>query len=195
MVEKFTFSLRNSTTSERLPWPVAAFTAVTFMSATAVGVTATDTFTRLTMLGGVIACIAIWQVLRDPLVIASLMTMVFGAVLGWGLNFYDRIHWYDDFAHFTFSFVSVIALARIALPRFHSDSLFLLLFATWLAWLGIGSLWEIAEWGSDQLANTYHSRGYPDTMYDMILNSTGAALGLVVHWRWLHRPSPLAKQD
>ena len=172
-----------------LPWPVAAFTAITFMSALAVGVTSTDTFSRLTMLGGLVACIAIWQTVRDPLVIASLMTMVFGAVLGWGLNFYDRIWWYDDLAHFLFSFVTVMALARLALPRFRADSVVLLMVATWLAWLGIGSLWEIAEWTSDQLANTEHSRGYTDTMHDMMLNSTGAGLGMFIYWRWLHLPN------
>ena len=105
-----------------LPWPVAAFTAITFMSALAVGVTSTDTFSRLTMLGGLVACVAIWQTVRDPLVIASLMTMVFGAVLGWGLNFYDRIWRYDDPAHYLSSSVTAMALARLALPRLRADA-------------------------------------------------------------------------
>lgn len=173
----------------RLPWAVVAFSTVTMASAVLVGLSASDHFTRLTMLAGILACIALWQTLRDPLVICAVTTMVLGAVLGWGMNFYDRIWWYDDLIHFLFSFVGVAAIARLALHRFRADSVLLLLTALWLAWLGIGSLWEIAEWASDQLDGTGHSRGYADTMYDMILNSAGSAIGVWAYWRWLRTPA------
>lgn len=173
----------------RLHWAVVAYAVVTMALAAAVGLTATDLFTRLTMLGGILACIAVWQTVRDPAVIACLMTMVLAAVLGWGLDLYGRIWWYDDLVHFASSLVGVIAIARLTLPRFRADSVLLLLTALWLAWLGIGSLWEIAEWTSDQLTGTGHSRGYADTMADMILNSAGSALGVWVYWRWLRTPT------
>lgn len=166
-------------------WAIVVFSAVTMLSAAAVGLTATDLFTRLTMLGGILACIAVWQTVRDPVVTACLLTMVLGAVLGWGLDLYGRIWWYDDAVHFLSSFVGVIAVARLTLRRFRAESTLLLLAALWLSWLGIGSLWEIAEWTSDRLNGTGHSRGYADTMTDMILNSVGSALGVWVAWRWL----------
>lgn len=170
-------------------WTVVVFSTLTMVGAATVALTANDHFTRFTMLAGVLACMAMWHAVRDPLVISSLTTVVLGAVLGWGMNFYDRIWWYDDLIHFLFSFVSVMAIARLALPRFRADTAVWLLSALWLAWLGIGSLWEIAEWSSDQLDDTGHSRGYADTMTDMILNSSGSAVGVWVYWRWLRTPA------
>lgn len=170
-------------------WAALLFTVVTMLSAVAVGLSADDVFTQLTMAAGVIACIVLWQTLRDPLVMASLTMVVLGAVLGWGMNFYDRIWWYDDFAHFSFSLVSVMAIARLSLHRFRADTTLLLLVALWLSWLGIGSLWEIAEWSSDQLQSTHHSRGYADTMADMVLNSAGSAIGVWIYWRWMRTPA------
>ncbi len=176
----------------RLSWPVATFTLATMFGALAVALTADDLFTVLTMAAGVLACVAVWQTLRDPLVITCLTTLVLGAVLGWGLSFYDRIWWYDDAIHFLFSFVGVMGVARLALHRFRADVAALLLSALWLSWLGIGALWEIAEWSSDQLQATRHSRGYADTMSDMILNSAGSALGVWMYWRWLRTPADRA---
>lgn len=173
----------------RVPWAVIVFSALTMGSAAAVGLAAGDHFTRLTMLGSIVACAALWQTVRDPLVLVSLTTVVLGAVLGWGLGFYDRIWWYDDVAHFSFSMVSVIAIARVTLCRFRTDAAALLLLSLWLSWLGIGSLWEIGEWSADQLEGTAHSRGYLDTMTDMMLNSAGSAIGVAVYWRWLRTPA------
>lgn len=176
----------------RLPWPVATFTLLTMMGALAVALTASDLFTVVTMAAGVLACIAVWQTVRDPLVIVCLTTLVLGAVMGWGLAFYDRIWWYDDLIHFLFSFVGVMGVARVALHRFRAESPALLLGALWLSWLGIGALWEIAEWTSDQLQSTHHSRGYTDTMMDMILNSAGSALGAWLYWARLRTPADRA---
>lgn len=190
MLSKFRPSSADRTDEvPRLPWPVATFTLLTMMSALAVALTADDLFTLLTMAAGVVACVAVWQTLRDPLVITCLTTFVLGAVLGWGLSFYDRISWYDDAIHFLFSFVGVMGIARVALHRFTADTLPLLLVALWLSWLGIGSLWEIGEWTSDQLQATHHSRGYADTMSDMILNSLGSAAGVWVYWTWMRTPA------
>lgn len=173
----------------RLHWAVDLFTLVTVVSAVFVGLFATDYFMQITMFGGVLACVIVWRYVSDTVVVAGCTTMVFGAVLGWGLDFYDRIWWYDDLAHFLFSFVGVMALARLVLHRFRADSALLLLTALWLSWLGIGSLWEIGEWLADRAQGTQHSRGYLDTMADMILNSAGAGIGAWMYWRWFRTPS------
>jgi len=168
------------------------FPVGTLLAAAVVGLTASDHFTRVTMAASVVACVVLRQALRDPVVLIGLTTVVLGAVFGWGLDFYDRIWWYDDFAHFSFSLVSTAAIARLVLHRFRADPESLLLVALWLSWLGIGSLWEIAEWSSDQLQATHHSRGYADTMSDMILNAAGSALGAWGYWRFLRPPARLA---
>lgn len=176
----------------RLHWAALVFTIATMLSAAVVGLTASDHFTRLTMAASVMGCIALWQTLRDPVVMVGLTVVILGAVLGWGLNFYDRIWWYDDFAHFTFSLVSTMGIARLLLHRYRAESAALLLVALWLSWLGIGSLWEIGEWTSDQLQATHHSRGYADTMADMMLNSVGSAVGIWIYWTWLRTPADRA---
>lgn len=180
---------RTPSTAPRPPWPVAAFALLTLLSAAAVGLTASDTFTRMTMAAAVIACIGLRQTLHDPVVTTGLTTIVMGAVLGWGLDFYDRIWWYDDLAHFLFSLVGTMAVARLVLHRFDARPAVALPIALWLAWQGIGALWEIGEWTSDRLQATAHSRGYVDTMTDMILNSTGSGLGAAAYWRWLRQPA------
>lgn len=178
----------------RTPWPVVALLIVTTLSALAVALTAADHFTRLTMLVAAAACIVLRQTLRDPIVLAGLTIIALGAVLGWGLDFYDRIWWYDDLAHFAFSLVGTLAIGRLALPRFRAEPALLLPVALWLAWLGIGSLWEIGEWAADVLEGTTHSRGYLDTMTDMALNAAGAGIGAWVSWRWVAR-TPAAGLD
>ncbi|SKB06199.1 hypothetical protein [Aeromicrobium choanae] len=178
--------------SPRLHWAAMTFTILVMIGAAVVGLTANDHFTRLTMAASVIGCIALWQTLRDPVVLTGLTFVILGAVLGWGLDFYDRIWWYDDFAHFTFSLVSTMGIARLVLHRYRADTAALLLLALWLSWLGIGSLWEIGEWASDQMQSTHHSRGYADTMLDMILNAAGSALGIAIYWRWLRTPADVA---
>ncbi len=167
-----------------LHWAVSAYTFITVIAAALVALYGTDAFTQLTMLSGIVLCFLTWRYIRDSLVVTMLTTLVLGAVLGWGLNFYDRIWWYDDFAHFTFSIIGVMALARLVLHKFQADSTWLLLTALWLSWLGIGSIWELGEWISDQIQYTNHSRGYLDTMMDMILNSAGSAIGVWMYWTW-----------
>lgn len=165
-------------------WLTDLATLFTIASAAALLLVASDMFERLTMIGGIIVCFTVWRFTRDSLVIIAMDLLVLGAVGGWGLRLYERIWWYDDMAHFVFSLLALMALARVVLHRFRAESLWLVLGALWLSWLGIGSLWELGEWISDQLAATYHSRGYLDTMMDMILNSLGSALGVAIYWRW-----------
>lgn len=168
----------------RLPWFVDLFALITVVSAAAVGLMATDYFTRLTMLVAVVGCVVFWRFLRDPIVVVAATYMAFGAVLGWGFDFYDHIWWYDKFAHFSFSIVGTMGLARLYLHRFRVDSALLILIALWMAWQGVGAMWEIGEWLADRIEGTRHSRGYFDTLYDMIWNGVGAAVGAWMYWGW-----------
>lgn len=180
-------STSTETDQQSVHWSVGGFAVLTIVSAAAVGLYSRDIFIYITMGGGIAISILVWRFLRDPLVVLVSTTLIFGAVLGWGLNFYDKIVWYDDLVHFAFSLIGVMALARLTLSKFRADSTWILLTALWLGWLGIGSLWELGEWISDQLQASNHSRGYVDTMADMILNSAGAAVGTWMYWAWFRR--------
>jgi hypothetical protein len=161
---------------------------VPMIGAAVVGIMADDVFSEAVMFASFIACFAVWRTVSDAVVVTACAILVFGAVLGWGLNFYDRIWWYDDAAHFTFSLVASMAVARVMIPKMRAETVAFILTGIWLAWLGVGSLWEIGEWTADRLQNTHHSRGYADTMMDMILNTTGSAIGVVLYWRFLRTP-------
>jgi hypothetical protein len=114
---------------------------------------------------------------------------------GWGeaLGLYDLWKPYDNIVHFIVpmltSQVAYISLARLEVlpdlreefvPR-HYTGLWLVTFALGMA---IGGLWEILEWGSDELFGSNLSMSNDDTAGDLIADALGAATGglLLVAW-------------
>jgi hypothetical protein len=114
---------------------------------------------------------------------------------GWGeaLGLYDAWKPYDNVVHFVVpmlcSQVAYIALARIeVLPDMREDfvprhyaGIFTVTFALGVA---IGGVWEIFEWGSDELFGSNLSMSNDDTVGDLISDTLGAAAGglLLVAW-------------
>jgi hypothetical protein len=101
---------------------------------------------------------------------------------GWGeaLGLYDAWKPYDNVVHFIVpmlcSQVAYIALARIeVLPDMRED---------FVLGVAIGGVWEIFEWGSDELFGSNLSMGNDDTVGDLISDTLGAATGglLLVAW-------------
>jgi len=128
----------------------------------------------------------------------ELMAVVFvyaSLFLGEVRGYYDRFWWWDLVLHSTsglllgiFGFLLVYLLNaddRIELrmrPRF--VALFAFVFA-----VASGALWEIFEFGMDQLAGMNMQKamlgdpsGLTDTMWDMILNAIGALIVSMIGW-------------
>ncbi len=61
--------------------------------------------------------------------------------------------------------------------------------------IGLGALWEIAEWGSDRLLHTDMSLGYNDTLTDLVADSLGAALGGLFLAVWTKTRSTAGKRS
>ena len=116
----------------------------------------------------------------------------------WGeaLALYDSISWFDNVVHFSLPFFGAptlyIVLARLDVvpdPRDetharHYVGIALVAFALGVA---LGGLWEIAEWGSDNMLGSSLQIDNDDTVGDLIADSLGAACGaaLLVCWaRW-----------
>jgi hypothetical protein len=116
----------------------------------------------------------------------------------WGeaLGLYDSIAWFDNVVHFTLPFFGAptlyIVLARLDVvpdPKDethvrHYVGIAIVAFALGVA---LGGLWEIAEWGSDNMLGSSLQIDNDDTVGDLIADSLGAACGsgLLVCWaRW-----------
>lgn len=120
--------------------------------------------------------------------LALLWFMVADMTLGNWLGMY-HLAWYDKALHLSSSvlvallgFLAIYVLHLTHHTRFHPwiDAIAILLVT-----LGIGGLWEIAEYGVDQVF-ARRSQGSPnlsaidDTMFDLMLDGLGGVLGAVL---------------
>lgn len=114
--------------------------------------------------------------------------MVADMTLGNGLGLY-HITWFDKALHLSSSvlvallgFLAIYVLHLTHHTRFHP---FLDAVAILLVTLGIGALWEIAEYGVDELfaRATQGSPGLSkidDTMFDLMMDGLGGVIGAVL---------------
>lgn len=109
--------------------------------------------------------------LADALVVSPFLV----DTLGNALNFYNRFDATDDVLH-AVNWVLLVAgitllLLRTATPRL----------AVWALGYGIGAIaiiwWEAAEWLVQELGTAGLELTYGDTIGDLVLSSTGGALG------------------
>ncbi|MBC7461634.1 MAG: hypothetical protein H7287_09765 [Thermoleophilia bacterium] len=120
--------------------------------------------------------------------LAVLWLMVTDMTLGNSIGLY-RLAWYDKTLHLsssmliaTIGFLAIYLLHLTQNTRFHPwlDGLAILLVT-----LGVGALWEIAEFAVDRLFGL-RTQGSPnldaitDTMFDLILDGIGGVLGAVL---------------
>ena len=128
-----------------------------------------------------------WIVAWVALTIAILVNAA-----GYLMDLYDRFWWFDDAIHTYTSFALSLLLALLLYGRVLTGArMHSVLFVLAVAVLGggIGALWEIAEWGYDQLVPENAILGKTDTVIDMILDTMGSlAAGLVS--LWMIRSSP-----
>jgi VanZ family protein len=98
---------------------------------------------------------------------------------GYGLNLYERFNWFDDVTHAYTSFAITLLLALLLygdmLAGVRKSPILLILTVASLG-VALGALWEIAEWGYDQMTPTNDILGKRDTMIDLILDTLGAVV-------------------
>lgn len=109
--------------------------------------------------------------LADALIVSPFLLDTLGNVL----NFYNSFDSTDDVLHFV-NWVLLVAgitllLLRTSMPRL----------AAWALGYGLGALaiiwWEAAEWLVQELGTAGLQLTYGDTIGDLMLSSTGGALG------------------
>ncbi|MGA1872572.1 MAG: hypothetical protein ACMUHY_02780 [Thermoplasmatota archaeon] len=113
--------------------------------------------------------------------IGVMIFLFLSIILGGVASFYDRIAWWDLFVH-TLSgiIIALIGLSLVYLlnrsswKKIRLSRAFVAIFAFSFA-VTLGALWEIFEFGVDQLFGYNMQRsGLNDTMTDLIVDSIGA---------------------
>lgn len=120
--------------------------------------------------------------------------------LGEVRDYYQRFWWWDALLHTTsglllglLGFMFVYILNEDEHVDLHMRPSFLALFAFFFA-VGLGGLWEIFEFAMDhffgtnmQPATSGDPSGLTDTIYDLIVDTVGAAIVSIAGWRYLAR--------
>ena len=123
--------------------------------------------------------------------------------LGEVRDFYERFWWWDIALHATaglllglLGFMVVFVLNQSSRVNLQMRPAFVTLFA-FLFSLGIGALWEIFEFGMDELFDLTMQKPVPgdpsgltDTMRDLIVDTLGAALISLWGWYYLTHRRP-----
>ncbi len=126
-----------------------------------------------------------FEVLAVVFVYASLF-------LGEVQGYYVRYWWWDAVLHTgsgfllgIVGFLLVYVLNERSDIELHMQPRFVALFAFMFA-VGIGALWEIFEFGMDQLFGlNMQKSGLVDTMWDLIVDSVGAFVVSILGWSYL----------
>lgn len=115
-------------------------------------------------------------------------------------DYYERIWWWDLALHSSaglllglLGFLVVYVLNEDEKVDMHMPPSFIALFAFMFS-VGCGALWEIFEFGMDQIFGLTMQKpmlddpsGLTDTMWDMIVNTIGAAIVSLAGWRYMSR--------
>lgn len=132
------------------------------------------------------------------------VVFVFAALfLGEIRGYYARFWWWDLALHTTsglllgiLGFLLVYVLNASKRIDLHMRPRFVALFAFAFA-VAIGALWEIFEFGMDQLFGTNMQKpmfddpsGLTDTMWDLIVDTLGALAISALGWWHMHRQAP-----
>ncbi|MFX0546263.1 hypothetical protein ACEWPL_012035 [Roseovarius sp. S1116L3] len=124
-------------------------------------------------------------------VLSAIVIFIFATLfLGELANFYERFWWWDLVLHF-FSALSIAAMAFLMIfmlfegDRYAAPPWALALLSAAVA-LAIGTLWEVLEYGLDQLFGlNMQKSGLDDTMTDLLIDLTGSGLGALSGYLFL----------
>ena len=126
---------------------------------------------------------------------------IFAAIfLGEVRDFYERIWWWDIALHTSsgvllglLGFIVIYVLNENDVVDIHMRPVFQALFAFFFA-VALGAIWEIFEFTMDQLFGLNMQKpmlgdpsGLTDTMWDLIVDTLGAAVACIMAWIYMRR--------
>jgi uncharacterized membrane protein YjdF len=132
--------------------------------------------------------------------VAAVLFIFATLFLGEVRDYYERIWWWDLALHGTagillglIGFLVVYVLNESELVEVHMKPAFVALFAFFFS-LALGTLWELFEFGMDEIFGLTMQKpmagdpsGLTDTMWDLIVDTIGAAAVSLAGWRYLKR--------
>lgn len=128
--------------------------------------------------------------LAEAFTLLALLLHVAGHAIGW----YEQFYLYDKMLHFVNTLVAVFILFALSQAtdwiwdwrRVTPLEVGIYVFAMGVT---IGTFWEIIEFAMDTFAGTDEQNGLADTMVDLLLDVSGAALGAlaVAYATWYGR--------
>ena len=135
-----------------------------------------------------------WAQLRLPKSFIGAITLfVVGTIfLGEVGNFYERFAWWDIVMHtgsaIGFAMIGTVVMLIFVRGRRLDAPALLLAFMAFAFAMSIGAVWEIFEYGMDQLFGlNMQKSGLHDTMTDLIVDAIGAVIGAGAGYWYLKR--------
>lgn len=142
-----------------------------------------------------------WQVRIPSEIQLPAILFIFAAIfLGEVHDYYLRIWWWDLALHTTaglllglLGFLVVYLLNEKTAVNMRMRPSFVAMFAFFFS-VGLGALWEIFEFAMDQLVGTNMQKpafgdpsGLTDTMWDLVVDTLGAAIVSISGWIYMRR--------
>ncbi len=123
--------------------------------------------------------------------IAAIVVFLYATLfLGEAMDFYNRFWWWDKLLHggsaIGFGMIGfVVVFMLFEGDRYAAPALAIALFGFCFAVM-VGSVWEVIEFAADQLFGlNMQKSGLVDTMWDIIANMLGAAVGAAAGYFYL----------
>lgn len=125
--------------------------------------------------------------------IAGIVIFVFATIfLGEAFDFYNRFWWWDVVLHggsaLAFGLVGFLFVFMLFEGDRYAAPAWAVAFVSFCFALSIGTMWEIFEFGMDQLFGlNMQKTGLVDTMWDLIVDTLGAGIGALAGFFYLKR--------
>jgi uncharacterized membrane protein YjdF len=126
-----------------------------------------------------------------PVFFAWIVAFIFATIfLGEAFDYYERFWWWDIAMHSTsalgFGMLGVLFMLMLFDGDRYAAPPWAIAFFGFCFAIAVGALWEIFEFAMDQnFGLNMQKNGLHDTMWDMIVNTIGAAVGALVGFLYL----------
>lgn len=110
---------------------------------------------------------------------ALLVSLSAANIAGYAFDLYRQFWWFDRVLHACTILAATLWLALFvfstALSKERGRSVLVVLLVASVG-IALGALWEVAEWGFDQIAPGDVIKGKHDTLLDIVMDTAGAVL-------------------
>jgi hypothetical protein len=124
---------------------------------------------------------------------AGIVIFVFATIfLGEAFDFYNRFWWWDVALHggsaLGFGLIGFLFVFMLFEGDRYAAPAWAIAFVSFCFALSIGTIWEIFEFGMDQIFGmNMQKTGLVDTMWDLIVDTVGAGFGAMIGFFYLKR--------